>query len=140
MSNSVPRQRLPNRRSHWLYRFESGGQFYTGGIGRFDDGRIAEIFINGPKVGSAAEANAQDAAIVTSLALQYGCPLETIRHALARSGGGAGPLAMLLDEVERQSETRAHERDDHGRTEDSCALRQAGVHQPEGGGRHCRQV
>jgi hypothetical protein len=70
MSNSVPRQRLPNRRSHWLY----GGQFYTGGIGRFDDGRIAEIFINGPKVGSAAEANAQDAAIVTSLALQYGCP------------------------------------------------------------------
>jgi hypothetical protein len=97
-------KRLPNRRSHWLYRFESGGQFYTGGIGRFDDGRIAEIFINGPKVGSAAEANAQDAAIVTSLALQYGCPLETIRHALARSGGGAGPLAMLLDEVERQSE------------------------------------
>jgi hypothetical protein len=41
---------------------------YTGGIGRFDDGRIAEDFINGAKVGSAAEANAQDAAIVVSLA------------------------------------------------------------------------
>lgn len=52
MNVSAPRQRLPNRRSHWLYRFESGGQFYTGGIGRFDDGRIAEIFINGAKVGS----------------------------------------------------------------------------------------
>ena len=25
-------------------------------------------------------------------------------YALARSGGGAGPLAMLLDEVKRQSE------------------------------------
>src|SRR5450631_4885861 len=102
MSTSAPRQRLPNRRSHWLYRFESGGQMYTGGIGRFDDGRIAEIFINGAKVGSAAEANAQDAAIVASLALQHGCPLENIHHALVR-GGGSGPLAALLDEVERQS-------------------------------------
>ena len=73
---------------------------YTGGIGRFDDGRIAEIFINGAKVGSAAKANAQDAAIVASLALQHGCPIETIRHALARSGGVAGPLATFLGKVE----------------------------------------
>jgi hypothetical protein len=53
---------------------------------------------------STAEANAQDAAIVASLALQHGCPLETIQHALVRSGGLGGPLAALLDEVERQSE------------------------------------
>ena len=86
MTVSAPRQRLPNRRSHWLYRFESGGQFYTGGIGRFDDGRIAEIFINGAKVGSAAEANAQDAAIVASLALQHGCPIETRPSAVRWSG------------------------------------------------------
>jgi hypothetical protein len=104
MTDFPQRQRLANRRPHWLFRFESGGQTYTGGIGRFDDGRIAEIFINGAKVGSAAEANAQDAAIVASIALQYGCPLETIRHALARPGGAAGPLATLLDEVERRSE------------------------------------
>lgn len=103
MTAPAPRQRLPNRRSHWVYRFESGSQFYTGGIGRFDDGRIAEIFINGAKVGSTAEANAQDAAIVASLALQHGCPLETIRHALTRTGGSGGPLATLLDEVERQA-------------------------------------
>ena len=100
MSGSAHRERLPNRRLHWLYRFECGGQMYTGGIGRFDDGRIAEIFINGAKVGSAAEANAQDAAIVASLALQHGCPIETIRHALARSGGAAGPLATFLGKVE----------------------------------------
>ena len=103
MTAPVSRQRLQNRRPHWLYRFECDGQSYTGGIGRFDDGRIAEIFINGAKVGSTAEANAQDAAIVASLALQHGCPLETIRHALIRSGGSGGPLAALLDEVERQS-------------------------------------
>src|SRR5450755_1560452 len=104
MTAPVSRQRLQNRRPHWLYRFESGGQMYTGGIGRFDDGRIAEIFINGAKVGSTAEANAQDAAIVASLALQHGCPLETVRHALVRGAGSGGPLAALLDEVERQSE------------------------------------
>jgi hypothetical protein len=97
---TAPRQRLQNRRPHWLYRFESGGQMYTGGIGRFDDGRIAEIFINGVKVGSTAEANAQDAAIVASLALQHGCPIGTIPHALARSGGSTGPLATLLGKVE----------------------------------------
>jgi hypothetical protein len=96
-------QKVTIRRPHWLYRFECDGQAYTGGIGRFDDGRIAEIFINGAKVGTAAETNAQDAAIVASLALQHGCPIETIHHALARSGGSAGPLVTLLDEVDRRS-------------------------------------
>jgi hypothetical protein len=96
------RTRLMDRRPHWLYRFECDGQSYTGGIGRFEDGRIAEIFINGSKVGTAAETNAQDAAIVASLALQHGCPIETIRHALARSGTAVGPLATLLNEVARQ--------------------------------------
>ena len=94
------RERLEDRRSHWLYRFQSGDQHFTGGIGRFSDGRIAEIFINGAKVGTAAETSAQDAAIVASLALQHGCPIETIRHALARSGGSTGPLATLLGKVE----------------------------------------
>ena len=97
---SVLRYHLPSRRPHWLYRFECDGQFYTGGIGRFEDGRIAEIFINGSKVGTAAETNAQDAAIIASLALQHGCPIETIRHALARSGSTGGPVAMLLKMVE----------------------------------------
>ncbi|WBL78818.1 hypothetical protein I3J27_38820 [Bradyrhizobium xenonodulans] len=95
------RTRLNDRRAHWLFRFECDGQSYTGGIGRFEDGRIAEVFINGTKVGTAAETNAQDAAIVASLALQHGCPVETIQHALAREGGSAGPLATLLRTVER---------------------------------------
>lgn len=90
------RTHLKDRRAHWLFRFECDGQVYTGGIGRFEDGRIAEVFINGAKVGTAAETNAQDAAIVASLALQHGCPLDIIVHALARSGGSAGPLATLL--------------------------------------------
>src|SRR5437879_10423931 len=97
---SEARDRLPARRAHWLFRFECDGQSYTGGIGRFEDCRIAEVFINGAKVGTAAETNAQDAAIVASLALQHGCPIDTIRHALARSGGSTGPLATLLGKVD----------------------------------------
>jgi hypothetical protein len=81
--------------------FECDGQSYTGGIGRFEGGRIAEIFINGSKAGGAAEANAQDAAIIASLALRLGCPLDTIRHALTRTGGTGGPLATLPNVVEK---------------------------------------
>ncbi len=63
MSAPDSRQRLLDRRPHWLFRFESGGQTYTGGIGRFDDGRIAEIFINGTKFGSGRAASSLSALI-----------------------------------------------------------------------------
>ena len=56
------RNRLPDRRAHELYRFECGGLAFIGGIGRFEDGRIAEVFVNAAKVGSAVETSAQDAA------------------------------------------------------------------------------
>jgi ribonucleoside-diphosphate reductase alpha chain len=80
-----------------LYRFECDGQVYTGGIGRFENGQIAEVFINGAKVGTAAETSAQDAAIVASLALQHGCPVETLQRALARAGAVSGPLVTLFN-------------------------------------------
>lgn len=95
------RQRLPNRRLHELVRFESQGQVFVGGIGRFSDGTIAELFLNTTKAGSTIEALAQDAAIVASLALQFGCPVDVLRHAIERPGGAAGPLAALLDVVAR---------------------------------------
>lgn len=90
------RRHLPNRREHELLTFEHDGQRFTGGIGRFSDGTMAELFVNGSKFGSAAEASAQEAALVASLALQHGCPLITIRHALTRQGVAGGPLGALL--------------------------------------------
>jgi hypothetical protein len=90
------RKSLPNRRAHALYNFECEGQHYIGGVGWFDDGRIAEVFLNGRKVGTASEANAQDAAIIASLALQHGCPAEVLRHALNRDRYSGGPLVTLL--------------------------------------------
>jgi hypothetical protein len=79
------RARLPSRRQHEVYRFESYGQIYVGGVGRYPDGRVAELFVNAAKSGSMVEALAQDAAIVASLALQHGCPVDVLRHAIDRS-------------------------------------------------------
>ena len=93
------RQRLPNRRSHELLDFEHGDISYTAGVGRFEDGRLAEIFLNTAKHGTSVDTNARDAAVAASLLLQHGCPIETLRRALTRNaeGSASGPLARILD-------------------------------------------
>jgi hypothetical protein len=55
--------------------------------------------LNSEKHDSALETIARDAAITASLSLQFGCPAETLRHALTRNTNGtaAGPLGHLLD-------------------------------------------
>ena len=82
----MQRERLLNRRLHEVVQFEHGRFTYVAGIGHFDDGRLAELFLTAAKTGNAVEAAARDAAIVASLALQYGVPLNTLRHALTRNG------------------------------------------------------
>jgi len=99
----MTRERLPDRRAHELIDLEHGGFRYVAGIGRFPDGRLAEVFINTPgKAGTGVEAIARDAAIVASLALQHGVAVETIRHAITRSSNGAaaGVVGALLDLLE----------------------------------------
>ena len=93
------RRRLPNRRGHELVDFEHGGIRYTAGIGRFEDGELAEIFLNTAKHGTAIDTNARDAAVAASLLLQYGCPMHTLQRALTRNGDGSasGSLARALD-------------------------------------------
>jgi hypothetical protein len=98
------RIRLPQRRAHELLDFEHGGHRYTAGIGRYEDGCLAEIFLNVPgRVGSGIEAMARDAATVASIALQYGAPVETIRRALTRDAdeSASGPLGAALDLLSR---------------------------------------
>jgi hypothetical protein len=108
MSDSVQngiiqhRKRLPQRRDHLLIDFVHGGHRYTAGVGFFDDGRLAEIFISVPgRTGSALEAVARDAAILASICLQHGASTETIRHALTRNsdGSASGPLGAILDSL-----------------------------------------
>src|SRR4030088_1156514 len=94
------RRRLPQRRFHELLDFEHAGYRYTAGLGFFETGGLAEIFINVPgRSGTAIEAVARDAAILASICLQYGAPVEVIRRALTRNGDGSagGPLGVVLD-------------------------------------------
>ena len=91
------RRRLRNRREHELIEFEHAGIRYTAGAGRFEDGDLAEIFLNTRKHGTAIDVNARDAAVAASLLLQ--CHVDTLRKALTRNGDGSasGPLARALD-------------------------------------------
>jgi hypothetical protein len=60
---------------------------------------LAEIFISNAKAGSHSDAAAKDAAVVASIALQYGVPVDVIRHALLRDprGVASSPLGVALD-------------------------------------------
>jgi ribonucleoside-diphosphate reductase alpha chain len=93
------RQRLPNRRACETFEVPAGGLNYRATVGRFDDGRISEIFLSNHKTGSHADTAAKDSAVVCSIALQFGVPLETIRRALMRDSQGrpSGPLGVALD-------------------------------------------
>jgi YD repeat-containing protein len=97
---AATRERLPHRREHALITFTTADGFrYTAGLGYFEGGRLAEIFLNAEKIGTAIQTAARDSAVVASLALQHGVPPETIRHALTRNGDGSasGALGTLLD-------------------------------------------
>jgi hypothetical protein len=88
------RERLPNRRECESLEFEHAGLGFTLAAGFYPDGRIAEIFLSSHKPGSPIEVIARDTAITTSLALQHGVALETIRVALTRDHDG-GPATLL---------------------------------------------
>jgi hypothetical protein len=95
----MTRERLPNRRASESFGFLCGGMNYVATVSRFADGRLAEIFLTNHKVGSDADTAARDSAVVMSIALQHGVPVETIRHALLRNrdGTACGPLGVALD-------------------------------------------
>jgi ribonucleoside-diphosphate reductase alpha chain len=95
------RTRLPNRRLAETFALDVAGLQYTCTIGRFPDGSIGELFLSNHKSNSAADVNARDAAIVTSIAIQFGADIETIRKALCRDSHGrpSGPLGEALDRI-----------------------------------------
>jgi hypothetical protein len=91
------RERLPDRRAADLVDFDHDRRRWTVTIGRYPDGRVAELFIDAPKETPLLEL-AQESAIIAKLALQSGCPLNTLRHAV--SGRSAGPLRTGLALIE----------------------------------------
>jgi hypothetical protein len=97
------RQRLPNRRFSETFDIELNGRKYRCSYSRFPDGRLAEIFISNNRVNSDSDTAAKDSAVVCSIALQFGVPLETIRRALMRDAQARanGPLGIALDIISK---------------------------------------
>jgi hypothetical protein len=93
------RQRLSNRRAFETFVFECNDLRYVATISRFPNGELAEIFINNAKAGSHSDSAAKDSAVVCSIALQHGVPIEIIRKALLRDSHGrpSSPLGAALD-------------------------------------------
>ena len=97
------RERLENRRGCETFSFICNSLNYTASIGRFPDGRLAEIFISNTRSGSHSDAAGRDSAVVCSLCLQAGISVDVIRHALLRDARGvaSSPLGAALDIIAR---------------------------------------
>ena len=96
---TAARNRLPNRRASETFTFQCNALSYLATVSFFGDGRLAEIFITNAKAGSHSDSAAKDSAVVCSIALQYGVPLDVIRKALLRDSRGtaSSPLGVALD-------------------------------------------
>jgi hypothetical protein len=104
--NALTRRRLPNRRAHEVFAFSFRGLSYTAGVGRFGDGALAEIFIDCAKGSTPVAADARDAAVTLSIALQHGVPPEDIGAAVTREadGSASGIVGAVLDLLAENSQ------------------------------------
>lgn len=96
------RNRLPNRRSATSISFERDGASFEMTTGFYPDGRPGEIFLNADRANSLLDFLMSDAAILASIAMQYGASLDELRHALKRDSGGkpSSPIGEALDRIE----------------------------------------
>jgi hypothetical protein len=95
------RERLPDRRAAISSSFARDGACFEMTTGFYPDGRPGEIFLNADRANSLLDFLMSDAAILASIALQYGAPLDELRHALKRnsSGAAASPIGEALDRI-----------------------------------------
>jgi len=106
------RRVLPRRRPAETFNLRFWNQSFSVTIGFYPDGTPGEVFIDGGKTGQDIQSTARDAAVVLSLALQHGTPIETIRHAVTRSGSGeaASILGATVDRLATVSVGAAEDR------------------------------
>jgi hypothetical protein len=95
------RERLPNRRLNQTQEFERDGISIKMTIGFKPDGSVGEIFLNADRANSTLDVLMSDAAIIASIALQFGVPLQQLAHAIKRDkfGIASSPIGAALDRV-----------------------------------------
>jgi len=72
------RQRLPDERRAITHKFQVGEQEGYLTVGLYDDGRPGEIFVTIAKEGSTVSGLMDAVALLTSITLQYGVPIEDL--------------------------------------------------------------
>jgi len=72
------RRHLPDERRSVTHKFRVGEQEGYVTVGLYDDGTPGEIFVNISKEGSTIRGLMDSVAVLTSVALQYGVPLENL--------------------------------------------------------------
>jgi ribonucleoside-diphosphate reductase alpha chain len=72
------RERLPDTRKSLTHKFSIGGHEGYVIVGFYEDGRPGELFINMAKEGSTIGGLMDTIGVLTSLALQYGVPLDAL--------------------------------------------------------------
>ena len=113
-----PRLRPAKRRAHEIVAVEHEGQHFRIGLGR--DlvcvehsllGPVVEVWLNAEQVNSTMDVLASDGAILMSLLIQYGHPIEEIARSMKRNpdGSPASILGLAAAEV-----LRAQDRTNHG--------------------------
>ena len=70
------RKRLPDERPSITHKFSVGGHEGYLTVGLYEDGRPGEVFLNMAKEGSVISGLMQTIALMTSVSLQHGVPLE----------------------------------------------------------------
>ena len=95
------RDRMANRHRNGTFGIKHNGADITVTAGYYADGRIGEIFITAGHANSALDVLASDAAIMASIALQFGAPLDVLRHAVKRNSQGepSSPIGAALDRI-----------------------------------------
>ena len=72
------RRRLPDERESITHKFRVGDQEGYITVGLFEDGKPGEVFVTISKEGSTIRGLMDSVAVLTSLALQYGVPVEDL--------------------------------------------------------------
>lgn len=77
---------------------------YYATIGYYDDGRPGEIFLDWRDMSATLANLARDAALIMSIAIQYGVPIEAMRKSVGRTDAGLPHTVMgtALDLLARE--------------------------------------
>lgn len=98
--NPAIRENLPARRACVNTTVEVGNFKMIMGVGFYDDGRPGEVFVSNTMTGTDFDAMSRDCAVVLSIAMQYGIPLDEIHKSLTKDSSGRP--SSVMGELVRQ--------------------------------------